>query len=1013
MRSRIVLSCLMALGCGDGGDAPADAGVDAPPDAGPGLAEALPPVPEPDGTPRSVFAGAITPAAAAELIPGPARSGLVGDYFMRSARARFVIQAPGRSIGIVPFGGNVVDAATLDGEDELGEIGVVYMLGRTCEHDRVEVLRDGSGGGPAVIRAYGRSAVNDYVNLRAVGLIPVPPAIDPDVGDELLCASTYTLRPDSAALEIAWTFFNPSDLPLQGPFGMLNDAGGDVQVFAPVLGFSHLQGSFESITGGGPSAVPYQVYQGKGVAYGLIPRLAGPAQTSAGLVIAGAAVLVFGAQSFLDVTRRDRDIFMVGPRGAYNGRAELVVARDGAGVEAAYRRGRGDALVTVAGQARFQPSNVPARARVTLFRDVAGNGTLEADDFVVTYLDTDDEGRFSGEIPAGSYLARADVPEVARSAVTVVSFGAGGGPGPSLELPDPARVDFRVVDAEDGSEIPARLTVVGRTPVAPDYRSSQASESRFGVVTTHFAVHGTSLGDPADAPLLLPAGGPYRVYASRGPEWSVASAEIEVAAGDRVVVPLMPLRRVVDTSGYVATALHEHALSSPDSPVSHEDRLASLLVEGIELFAGTDHDRLFDYDPLIDAIGRRELIDAVIGIETTPFAYGHFNAYPLALDENDPTGGAIDWGRIPGTGLAMLPREIFDAMRERGARIVQVNHPRDTGLSFQAYFNRSGMTVDFATRAITGVYANQDVPTEWLRLPLDEPIYADDYDALETWIGFGGSDTDGDGLPEMVALDLVLRDYMNFLSLGKVVTPLGNGDTHTRTLSPAGNPRTLVRVPDDSPAGVAGGVEEDVWQTLSGAAARDVVVTNGPMIRVTRSGSPAIGRVLEATSGEVTFEIVASVAGWADLDTIEVFANATFDRLPSGSSALPPLACATSRTGLSERDPCFGAEPLEVTTVELVGGATRREARWTFTLRADDIPRRAGATGDDAWMVVRARGLRGLFPVLPDGVTSATIDDLIDGDLSVLEGRGVGAMAYTGATFVDFDGGGYRAPFAP
>ena len=436
---------------------------------------------------------------------------------------------------------------------------------------------------------------------------------------------------------------------------------------------------------------------------------------------------------------------------------------------------------------------------------------------------------------------------------------------------------------------------------------------------------------------------------------------LTLAAGERVTLPPIRLRRVLDTTGYVATAFHEHALSSPDSPVPHEDRLASLLVEGIEFFAGTDHDRLFDYDPLIDAYGVRGLIDAVVGIESTPFAYGHFNAYPLDIDPTDPTGGAVDWGRVPETGLAMLPGQIFDEQRDRGARVVQVCHPRSSGLGgFQAYFNRTGMTVDFVTRAITGVEAKQDVPTDWLRLPLDEPLYSDRYDAIEVWNNLGGGDSDGDGVREMVELDRVLRDYMNFLSLGKLVVPLGNGDTHSRERSPAGLPRTLVRVSDDSDAGIAGGLDEDVWQTLSGGAPRDVVVTDGPMIRVATAGLPsAIGRTVTAGEGEATFEIVASVAGWSDLDTIEIFANQTFDPLVAGApTALRPIACATSRTNLSDKDPCLGGEALTVATIDAGGGHTRREARWTFTLREADLPRRAGATGADAWMLVRARASR-------------------------------------------------------
>ena len=79
----------------------------------------------------------------------------------------------------------------------------------------------------------------------------------------------------------------------------------------------------------------------------------------------------------------------------------------------------------------------------------------------------------------------------------------------------------------------------------------------------------------------------------------------------------------------------------------------------------------------------------------------------------------------------------------------------------------------------------------------------------------------------------------------------------------------------------------------------------------------------------------------------------------------------------------------------------------------------AGATGKDAWLVFRARGDRGIFPILLKGdtVTPSTMPALLGGDFnaikSALAGHGVPAAAFTSPVFVDFDGGGYRAPFAP
>ena len=89
------------------------------------------------------------------------------------------------------------------------------------------------------------------------------------------------------------------------------------------------------------------------------------------------------------------------------------------------------------------------------------------------------------------------------------------------------------------------------------------------------------------------------------------------------------------------------------------------------------------------------------------------------------------------------------------------------------------------------------------------------------------------------------------------------------------------------------------------------------------------------------------------------------------------------------------------------------------TLDAADIVNRAGATGKDAWLVFRARGDRGIFPILVGGdtISDATMPALLGGDRTeidgVLTGHGVPAAAFTSPVFVDFDGGGYRAPFAP
>jgi len=68
--------------------------------------------------------------------------------------------------------------------------------------------------------------------------------------------------------------------------------------------------------------------------------------------------------------------------------------------------------------------------------------------------------------------------------------------------------------------------------------------------------------------------------------------------------------------------------------------------------------------------------------------------------------------------------------------------------------------------------------------------------------------------------------------------------------------------------------------------------------------------------------------------------------------------------------------------------------------------------------VFRARGDRAIFPIMPgQAITDATLPVILGGDAAAtaaaLTGVGVPATAVTAPVFVDFDGGGYRAPFAP
>jgi len=105
--------------------------------------------------------------------------------------------------------------------------------------------------------------------------------------------------------------------------------------------------------------------------------------------------------------------------------------------------------------------------------------------------------------------------------------------------------------------------------------------------------------------------------------------------------------------------------------------------------------------------------------------------------------------------------------------------------------------------------------------------------------------------------------------------------------------------------------------------------------------------------------------------------------------------------------------------VAVAPGFQRYEAATTVTLSTDEeglYPE--GGSGEDVWVVVRVRGDRALYPLLLSGViTDANLATLVSGTQAeieaALDGIGVTATAFTAPIYLDLDGGGYRARFAP
>jgi hypothetical protein len=131
--------------------------------------------------------------------------------------------------------------------------------------------------------------------------------------------------------------------------------------------------------------------------------------------------------------------------------------------------------------------------------------------------------------------------------------------------------------------------------------------------------------------------------------------------------------------------MHLHSTPSFDSGLPIATRVASAVVEGVELAVSTDHDVATDYTPVIRELRLEPHLATAIGAEITTLEQGHFIGFPLAYDATaGPAHGAHDW-------VCQGGADILDGIREKGDGIVPltiVAHPRD---GFFGYLDQLGV----------------------------------------------------------------------------------------------------------------------------------------------------------------------------------------------------------------------------------------------------------------------------------------------------------------------------------
>ncbi len=264
--------------------------------------------------------------------------------------------------------------------------------------------------------------------------------------------------------------------------------------------------------------------------------------------------------------------------------------------------------------------------------------------------------------------------------------------------------------------------------------------------------------------LSLPAG-EWELQVSRGWHFSLYQQSLTLLPGETRELSAA-LTEELPLSGWSAGEFHQHSAPSLDSEIAYKARILSNIVEGVGFMVPSDHDVMADYPNLVRRFGYQGDIGAPItGLEISP-RVGHLGAYGIAYQADDPNGagGAPplsmkvtegEEGRPDTWRLRTIP-ELIEEARERGAEIIQVNHPRDS----TGYFD----TVDFD-------------PTSG-ESPTQHEQWTADFDTIEVFNGAGD-------------FCAVMRDWQALLLQGERITAVGNSDSHSLG-RPVGYPRNYL-----------------------------------------------------------------------------------------------------------------------------------------------------------------------------------------------------------------------------
>lgn len=402
----------------------------------------------------------------------------------------------------------------------------------------------------------------------------------------------------------------------------------------------------------------------------------------------------------------------------------------------------------------------------------------------------------------------------------------------NVRLKPASRIRFDITDAE-GRSIPCKAHFEPLDAKAPPLDLGP-KERAHGCVDQYHSEKGQFT-------VQLPPG-KYRVFVVRGPEYDHLEKEVDLQPGQAFEFK-GKLTRVVDTKGWISMDPHNHSTPSGDNVCDTDGRLINLAVEHIEFAPTTEHNRLYDWKPMIDKLGLAPFIHTVPGMELTG-SRAHFNSFPLTPEPYTQDNGAPVWNDDPRINAHTLRRW----QKEDPTRWIQINHPdlvnlfsdRDQdGIRDGGFVGIGGAIDGFETQNGAGTDLLYGAPFRVSRAP--------------------GS---------VAAKVSTVREFLWLQLLNQGLRPVAVGvaDAHAVYGNGVGCWRNYIPSSTDDPAKIS-------WNELAPKVKKGhMILTTAPFLEVTTGDAHIAGDDVRGAGG-IDLKVRVQCNTWAGIDRVQVLVN--------------------------------------------------------------------------------------------------------------------------------------------